>query len=79
MLDAEALADHTALLSMLSEQIEVEATALLGAGDGLAQLLHLGGLTTLTRLLTEETARLTRLLTGPSTPDVAGPHAPAHG
>ena len=70
MLNAIAIDDHAPLIALLSEQLELEATALQAADDDLSRLLHLGGLTTLTQLLTQETARLQRaLLAPPPTPE----------
>ena len=84
MLTAELIDDHAPLIALLSEQVELEATALQAASDDTSRLLHLGGLATLTRLLTEETARLTRSpRSPPPTPDAAAPcsteTAPARG
>ena len=70
MLDTVAIDDHVPLISILSEQVELEATALQAADDDATRLLHLGGLATLTRILMEEMTRLRRvLLASPPTLD----------
>lgn len=58
-IDPEDISAHVPLIAVLAGQLELEAESTLAASSGLQQLLHIGGIDALTRVLVRETAQLT--------------------
>ena len=57
-IDADAISNHVPVLAVLAERLESETEAALAATTESAQLLHVGGLATLSRLIAHEVNQL---------------------
>ncbi|MCB9758380.1 MAG: hypothetical protein H6739_37140 [Alphaproteobacteria bacterium] len=58
MLPPDAVGDHMYQIALLAEQVEVEAEAVLSSEEELEQLLHIGGVLALVRVLGAEARSL---------------------